>query len=1001
MEKLLIMVEILHCIYFLYLYLFSKKVDVDNDSISICGMFWYRANCFESKKIFKKLSEIEINNIFEDENDFIIFLPTRSKSVKTNYNVKLGYKFYLDESIINFINTTEANKVNQEEENNIIKKIGKTIPYKIIIPSKNIEDTNEKEYYLNGIFLAGLSETCDVFIKNSNKYSSLCNHSDCSSVPSLEPDILFSYPKEKLITSEIAKLFFPTGIKLCYSYNSKVSEMNKFKNMKYSKMNIVTNTKGEQKYIIGYYFYVKYPKSVYNTKFKVNPLENNTKQKEQNKTSTLNPISFIKSNLHLGKKKLKRTYNLILVPYVIGIISNCPGIMALDQIMFSLYHSILTSKKNNNEFADIINFLLNEVTLPPMNQSITLYLPNYEGTIILKSSIYKDNINSNYPVKSLFDLISLDNILSLFFLLLLENKVVIVGDNSQNIFMVCDSLIQLLFPLKWMNTYIPLATEDMIQYLQSFIPFLIGMNEEIFENAKKVVIDSNMNEIYVFKLKAQTLYQYEQKKKNKINHLFLQKKFGNFPVHSFLMLELNKIFNEHKDDISFDYDLVIKEIFLNSMLKLFGNYKLFTSSINRTSLFSSDIFLKNQDENYQKFYQNFIQTQNFLIFLQNSKNLEYAHFNKLCEEYNQQYQKAPFSSKQDNIISNNSNNRHLNNTIQEEVSKELSFSSSSNSERTSDEIIDESFPEIEYHLIPFFLINSDYSWGAETTIEELTKEINKYYLSKDINNLKSEASFNQFTKSNPIAVFTIEEYDNIFSVISKTDYTITNLSYDLLPSKFLNKKIEGENNNEEVNSPNIIRARYRKRQSLIASIFRARRQSDVDIYKEQLLDILKDFLSNILQGLEQKDITINDITCLFLFKELRKEFINTIYQEKFKENISHELTKKSFEDLTVIVRISFQSGNNLDEYSDMILLTKTLFCYYYINNKRSYYLFEEFKNKKDKIQYWKAVVFWNFFYNEEIRVNLSNKDKIKSEIKHIMIELNMEKVLINEFIKSK
>lgn len=958
-------------------------------------MFWYKSNIFESKKIFKKISEIEINNIFEDENNFIIFLPTRNKNVKSIYNVKLGYKCYLDESIINFINTTEANKANQKDEISILKNILKIIPHKIIIPTKNIVNTNEKEYYLNGIFLAGLGENCDIFIKNSNKYSALCNHSDCSSMLSLEPDILFSYSKDGLITSEIAKLFFPTGIKLCYNCNSKATEVNKFKNMKYSKMNIVTNTKGEQKYIIGYYFYVKYPKSVYNTKFKINPLENNTKQKEQSKT--LNPISFIKNNLNIGKIKLKRTYNSILVPYVVGIISNCPGINTLDQVMFSLYHAMLSSKNNNNEFVHIINFLLNEVTIPPMNQSLSLHLPNYEGKIILKSTIYKDNIILNYSVKNLFDLISIENILSIFFLLLLENKVVIVGDNSQNIFMVCDSLIQLLFPLKWMNTYIPLSTEDMIQYIQSFIPFLMGMNEEIFENAKKVVIDSNINEIFVFKMKGQTLYQYEQKKKIKINFQFLQKKFGNFPIHSFLLLELNKILNEHKDDNYYDYDLVIKDAFVDSMVKLFGNYKLFTSSINRTSLFSSDIFLKNQDENNQNFYRNFIQTQNFLIFLQNSKNLEYAHFNKLCDEYTTQSQKVPFQSKKDIVVTNNSNNHHLNNTIQEEVSKELSFSSSSNSsnsKRSNNEIIDDSFPEIEYHLIPFFLINSEYSWGEETTLEELTKEINKYYLSKDINSLKNQTAFNQFSKSNFIPVFTTEEYDNIFSVISKADYTITNLSYDLLPSKFLQKKIGGKNNNEEGNNPNI-RARYRKRQSLIASIFRARRQSDVDIYKEQLLEILKDFLSNILQGLEQKDISINDITCLFLFKELRKEFINTIYQEKFKENISHELTKKSFEDLAVIVRISFQSGNNLDEYNDMILLTKTLFCYYCINNKRSYYL------KKDNIQYWKTIAFWNFFYNDEIRVNFSDKDIIKSEIKHIMIELNMEKELINEFLKNK
>ncbi len=100
-----------------------------------------------------------------------------------------------------------------------------------------------------------------------------------------------------------------------------------------------------------------------------------------------------------------------------------------------------------------------------------------------------------------------------------------------------------------------------------------------------------------------------------------------------------------------------------------------------------------------------------------------------------------------------------------------------------------------------------------------------------------------------------------------------------------------------------------------------------------------------------------------------------------------------------MAKLTLQSGNNLDEYKEMILLTKSLFCYYYVKDQRNVYLFKEFRHGKENILYWKHSAFWSFWYNLEAKDNLANKEKIHGDIKRIMLELRVGIELVNEFNK--
>ena len=81
---------------------------------------------------------------------------------------------------------------------------------------------------------------------------------------------------------------------------------------------------------------------------------------------------------------------------------------------------------------------------------------------------------NNFSLRMMCELLSAQNVLLLFGGLLLEHKVVLISNNPSALHVVSESLLSLLYPLKWHYTYIPVLPSYAIDVLESPSPFFVG-----------------------------------------------------------------------------------------------------------------------------------------------------------------------------------------------------------------------------------------------------------------------------------------------------------------------------------------------------------------------------------------------------------------------------------------------------------------------------------------------------------------------------------------------
>lgn len=99
----------------------------------------------------------------------------------------------------------------------------------------------------------------------------------------------------------------------------------------------------------------------------------------------------------------------------------------------------------------------------------------------------------------LLNMFSLENLITIHHLMLLEQKILFVHDDFQILPKVIDAFTTLLYPLEWIHTYIPILSEEMIKYLQSFMPFIMGIDETMFKLAEEYLDEENT--IYIVNIK--------------------------------------------------------------------------------------------------------------------------------------------------------------------------------------------------------------------------------------------------------------------------------------------------------------------------------------------------------------------------------------------------------------------------------------------------------------------------------------------------------------------
>ena len=105
-------------------------------------------------------------------------------------------------------------------------------------------------------------------------------------------------------------------------------------------------------------------------------------------------------------------------------------------------------------------------------------------------------------IKLLFSVMNTSIIIKLYCCLLTERKIVLVSEAPTLLYKICNGLFKLIFPFKWMHTFIPVIDEDQIDLLEAPVPYVIGLvssvnnlNELSTRFTESVFVNIDTNEI--------------------------------------------------------------------------------------------------------------------------------------------------------------------------------------------------------------------------------------------------------------------------------------------------------------------------------------------------------------------------------------------------------------------------------------------------------------------------------------------------------------------------
>ena len=384
-----------------------------------------------------------------------------------------------------------------------------------------------------------------------NQYQFRRNHLTSPFLVRYNPEILDQYPQNEKEKNSVSMFCFPEGI---YLLEKKIAP---------EKFNFVlTDETGERTYGSALIFWEKLNDDIRRL-FQPIFEEEIPKTEEE-----------LKNKIYGNKKKLKQYY----APKALCILSKFPFFSNNITFLKELY-KIFTSSSTKipleraicgyvdglykQSYDDLIRFNI-------QNENIDFYfIPNYGK---------EWDINDIY-LETLFRVLNIDIISIAWQGLLLEKKLFLICSSKETLLQVAHSFITLLFPFKWIHTYIPILPEKLRSFTESPMPLIFGIPfpidlNELPDDDSCLIININKNCFENFnqgipKLTGKLKMVLEKKIKNLKEKYNIEK-----PEHTDEWMDyLDTIENrERPRNLNIIDSGEIRDIFYEVFLHMFKNY---------------------------------------------------------------------------------------------------------------------------------------------------------------------------------------------------------------------------------------------------------------------------------------------------------------------------------------------------------------------------------------------------------------------------------------------
>ena len=293
--------------------------------------------------------------------------------------------------------------------------------------------------------------------------------------------------------------------------------------------------------------------------------------------------------------------------------------------------------------------LIHSVPIPEPNSMVKFFLPYYNKRLEITCPKIEDISVMNTNTSTLLKVFSVEHIITIYKLILNEKKILFIDKYYERLAKVTDGFTSLLYPLQWIHTYIPIMSDQMLKYLETFLPFLNGINESLMPLVEKIFVEGETEEddevflIYIKTKENQIRLSSSFNGKNKKLDKYIHDNIPSLPysLEKELKNKLKKAKSE-LDDIEKNKkkntnenkqacELTIRDAFIELFVEMFQDYARYLSFIEQDPVFNKSLFLEKKSNNEKSFYNEILDTQLFQQFTQNVVNEDVNYFNNKIE----------------------------------------------------------------------------------------------------------------------------------------------------------------------------------------------------------------------------------------------------------------------------------------------------------------------------------------------------------------------------------
>ncbi|XP_063800141.1 DENN domain-containing protein 5A isoform X2 [Pseudophryne corroboree] len=168
---------------------------------------------------------------------------------------------------------------------------------------------------------------------------------------------------------------------------------------------------------------------------------------------------------------------------------------ACKKVLEQLHQAVTSPQPPPLPLESYIYNILYEVPLPPAGRSLKfsgVYAP-----IICQRPSTNELPLFDFPVKEVFELLGVENVIQLFTCALLEFQILLYSQHYQRLMTVAETITGLMFPYQWQHVYVPILPASLLHFLDAPVPYLMGLHSNGLDDRSKLELPQEANLCFV------------------------------------------------------------------------------------------------------------------------------------------------------------------------------------------------------------------------------------------------------------------------------------------------------------------------------------------------------------------------------------------------------------------------------------------------------------------------------------------------------------------------